>query len=99
MSINKRKIPSLANWLTSKFIDTSYQEELVGDLKEVFDDRIETRGLFYARLMYWLDALYLIKGFSSFNLLKSHRNNNTIIMIKYFFKMSYRGMLPTADAS
>jgi putative ABC transport system permease protein len=85
------KTPFFANWLASKFIDESYQEELLGDLKEIYQDRIESKGSFYAKLMYWIDAIYLLKGFASLGIFKT-QNNNTM-MIRSMFLIAWRNAL------
>ena len=85
------KTPSFANWLASKFIDELYQEELLGDLKEIYEERIDAKGRFYAKLMYWVDALHLLKGFSSITKYKT-QNNNTI-MVRNMFKIAWRNAL------
>ena len=77
MKSKKNKTPSLANWLTAKFISDSYQEEFFGDLEEIYEARLQERGVFYAKLMYWVDALHLLKGFSTKSLFKTE-NNSTI---------------------
>ena len=59
MKSNKFQTPSLANWLASRFIDESYQEELLGDLKEIYEERIDSKGSFYAKFMYWVDTVHL----------------------------------------
>ena len=93
MKSNKSQTPSLANWLASKFIDESYQEELIGDLKEIYEERIDSKGSFYAKLMYWIDTVHLLKGFFSIKKYQTQNSNITATMINYFFKMFYRGLL------
>ena len=85
------KTPFLANWLATKFIDESYREELLGDLKEIYIERIDAKGRFFAKMMYWVDALHLLKGFSSITKYKT-QNNNTI-MVRNMFKIAWRNAL------
>jgi len=91
MKSNKSKAPSLANWLASRFIGDMYQEEFFGDLEEIFEDRLQSKGAFYAKLMYWVDALHLLKGFATKNLFRT-QNNNTI-MIRSMFLIAWRNAL------
>jgi putative ABC transport system permease protein len=93
MKAQYKKPPTLAKWLISKVVKDDYLEEFFGDLKEVYDERIERNGWFRAKLMYWVDALHLIKGFYSFSLFKTQNNNSTVIMVHYFLRMFYRGLL------
>ena len=81
----------MANWLAARFIGDIYQEEFFGDLEEIYEERLQERGVFYAKLMYWVDALHLLKGFSTKSLLKT-QNNNTI-MIRNMFKIAWRNAL------
>ena len=91
MEKNKSKPPSLADWLTTKFIDKSYQEELFGDLEEIYDDRITTNSILYAKIMYWLDSFHLLKGFTTRKSLKI-QNNNTMLFGN-MFKIAWRNAL------
>jgi putative ABC transport system permease protein len=65
MSPLKYNSPPTARWLLRKAIPHAYLEEFLGDLDEVYQERIETMGVAYAKLMYWLDAFHLMLGFSS----------------------------------
>ncbi len=79
--------PKIANWLVSRFVSLRYQEEFFGDLEEMYEERILTRGKFLAWLMYWADALHLLIGFSSSRISK-HKNSNG--MIGSMFKIAWR---------
>jgi putative ABC transport system permease protein len=91
MPNNKPNPPKLANWLAAKCIDKMYLEEFLGDLQEIYEDRMLVKGKCYAKSMYWVDALHLLIGFSSFSLFKTH-NNNTM-MIKNMFKIAWRNAI------
>ena len=91
MGENKNKPPSSANWLISKLIKGRLHEEFFGDLREIYEDRISTKGRFYARWMYWVDVLHLLIGFASFNLFKTQ--NNPTIMYKHYLLISGRNLL------
>ena len=94
MQLNeKKKTPALANWLASKFINEALLEEFFGDLKEIYEDRISTKGRFYAKLMYWVDVLHLLTGFASFKLFKSQNNPN--IMHKHYLIIAIRNLART----
>ena len=91
MHSSKSKTPKLANWLASKFINDNYLEEFYGDLQEIYSDRLAASGQIYARLMYWLDAIHLMKGFASTGLFKT-QNNNTML-VRNMFKIALRNAL------
>jgi putative ABC transport system permease protein len=90
---NKNSPPSFANWLASKFINERLLEEFFGDLKEIYEDRISTRGRVYAKLMYWVDVLHLLIGFASFNLFKTQYNPG--IMHKHYLLIAFRNLART----
>jgi putative ABC transport system permease protein len=92
-SHEKKKPPALANWLASKCINAHLLEEFFGDLNEIYEDRISTRGRVYAKLMYWIDVLHLVIGFASFNLFKSQ--NNPVIMHKHYLLIALRNLTRT----
>lgn len=90
--MNKEKnTPTLANWLVSRSIPSLQLEEFMGDLHELYEERMETKGRFRASLFYWIDALHLMIGFSSISSLKIQNNRTT--MLKSYFKITYRNLL------
>lgn len=83
----KNKTPALANWLASKFIKKAQLEEFLGDLEEIYTERISVRGKLYAKLIYWIDMLHLLIGFSALNPFK----NNTA-MYKHYLIIANRNL-------
>ena len=51
--------------LMERWVGNAYVEELLGDLDEIYEDRVATSGKIIAEGMYWVDAIHLILGFSS----------------------------------
>ncbi len=80
-----------ANWLLSKFIISDFHEEFLGDLEEIHNERLEKSSILYAKIMYWVDAIHLIIGFSSLKPSKS--TNSKIIMTDDSLKMAWRSAL------
>lgn len=78
---NHDNVPRLAKWLFSKAVRAQLLEEFLGDLKEAYGNRIESRGKTYATLMYWVDVIHLLLGFSSFSLFS---NQNSTIMTGHY---------------
>lgn len=64
MKNKKNNTPAFATWLASRFIDEKLLEELLGDLEEAYQERL-LKGRVYATLMYWVDVIHLLWGFSS----------------------------------
>ncbi|RKN77969.1 ABC transporter permease [Ulvibacterium marinum] len=63
--------PALANWLASKFLKKTQHEEFLGDLEEIYRERVSRNGKFYARMKYWLDMFHILIGFSVLNPFKT----------------------------
>lgn len=87
----ENKTPTLADWLVSKAIPPFQLEEFLGDLGELYEERMETRGKFRASISYWMEAFHLVIGFSSLSSLKIQ--NNRMTMLKSYFKITYRNLL------
>ena len=51
--------------LIQRRVGRAYIEEFLGDLDEMYEDRLAARGKFIAEGMYWVDVIHLILGFSS----------------------------------
>ncbi|MEM8567007.1 MAG: ABC transporter permease [Bacteroidota bacterium] len=83
------RTPKFANRLLSKFISNTYLEEFLGDLQEVYIERLENKGKIYAWLMYWVDTVHLVFGFSSTQ--KFHTSNHNF-MIAYYLKFALRNI-------
>ncbi|MDW3193484.1 MAG: FtsX-like permease family protein [Cytophagales bacterium] len=80
--------PFLAHWLLNKFLSKYLLEEIEGDLQEVYQDRIASKGRLYASLMYWIDMLHLSVGFMG----KEVRPMNNWSMFKHYFVISCRNL-------
>ncbi len=62
----------LAGRLLQRWVGHAYTEEFLGDLDEIYEDRLAVKGKFIAEGMYWVDATHLIFGFSSTVKKQSH---------------------------
>jgi len=80
----------MAKWLVFNFTKDGLHEEFIGDLQEIYQGRIIARGKFHARLMYWIDVLHLLIGFSSINLFRDQINFT--IMFKNYFTTAFRNI-------
>ena len=85
----KNKSSSVANWFLSKLIKDGLHEEFLGDLEEIYQDRVTTKGAFYAQLTYWFDVLHLLIGFSSLNPFK----NTSLTMYKHYLRVAHRNLI------
>ena len=77
-------------WFISRCIDPKYLEEFIGDLDEIYMDRVSHRGKFIARIMYVIDYFHLLFGFSSSKLFKFKSRN---ILMKSMLKMALRSAM------
>jgi len=89
MTPKKHKTNGLANWIASKLLKEMYLEEFIGDLEEIYEDRIQTIGKFKARFMYWFDLFHLLFGFTSLKLFKIQSNNS---MFRHNLKIISRNL-------
>lgn len=89
MKKEKPTTPRLADWLITRFVESKYGEEFFGDLQEIYAERL-ARGKFRARLLYWVDAIHLLLGFSSGRMF--YPNHDTMITASTF-KVAWRNAL------
>ena len=80
MSQRKKHPPRFAAWILNHLISENLLEEFNGDLLEIYQDRYEAKGRFYALCMYWIDAMDLVVRFirrrpsiqSNYSMLRHH---------------------------
>lgn len=80
------KTPGFANWLLKVFCREDYREEVQGDLQEVFDWRVQKRGLFIARIRYGFDALSAIRFYRP---VQKDTGSSAGLLVS-FFKSAFR---------
>lgn len=65
-------------------------EHMIGDLNEIYEDRLETRSAFTARLLFYWDCFQLLRPY----LFKPFfQRSKTYIMINNHLKIGYRNLL------
>ncbi len=84
--------PSFARRLLSSLITEELLEEFLGDLEEIFQDRLSARGMWHARFMYWVDALHLVLGFTSFRQLFKNQYKPSV-MYRHYFTVARRHLV------
>lgn len=85
----KPKPPLLANWLIAQFVNGELYEEFLGDLEEIYQERVLRHGTWYAWWLYWVDVLHLLLGFSSL----PRFTYNPTDMFNHYMKISWRNLL------
>ena len=78
----------LADTLIQRWVGHAYIEEFLGDLDEMYEDRLAVKGKFIAEGMYWVDTIHLIFGFPS-----TVKKQNHTMFIGNMIKISWRSAL------
>ena len=80
------------NFVINNLAPAHLEEEISGDLYELFKKDIEDKGLRFAKRKYVINGLgFLVKSF--FWKRSSNANKNSFVMIKNYFKMASRSLL------
>lgn len=79
--------PKFAEWLVKLFCRKDYADEVLGDVYEVYNWRVEEKGKMVANLRYFLDA------FSAIRLLRIH--NKTTVKLNFLAMISLKVTLRT----
>lgn len=90
--MNKQLPPKWADRFLEWFCSDEQIEILQGDLHELYEWRLEERGLFWARLFYIKDVLDMLRPFA-LNRKKSPQKINHIAMLRSYFKISLRNLI------
>jgi putative ABC transport system permease protein len=88
---SKSFLRTLANRLLERKVGPLYREEFLGDLDELYDERLVARGKVAAETMYWVDTLHLLIGF--YHSSSQHRNQHTLFtgnMVKIAWRTALR---------
>jgi putative ABC transport system permease protein len=64
MMVRKIKPPPIGKWLLSFFLNYRHPETVLADFEEVYHDIARTRGVFHARLWYWLQVVLTVPSFA-----------------------------------
>lgn len=81
--------PSFAERFFSSFCHTRHLEGLEGDLYELFERRVESKGVWIAKLFYLFDMTTLMRS-SVAKPIKKNRMTNNLGMFKNYFKTTLR---------
>ncbi|MEQ9404580.1 MAG: FtsX-like permease family protein [Cyclobacteriaceae bacterium] len=81
--------PRFATRFFASFCHSRHLEGLEGDLYELFERRLETRGLIWAKFFYLIDMLTLMRA-SVAKPVKRNRMTNNFGMFKNYFKTTIR---------
>ena len=86
---HKYRPPRIGENLLKLIYEKELVDEILGDLDEIYQDRVEDKGLWKAKLHYLKDAFLSIRNY---NLRKRKRatQNNTLPMIKNYIKTTFR---------
>ena len=85
--------PKLARSLLRNFCDTSFHEEVEGDLDEIFDSTLEKSGVRKARQEYWLNVFKHFNGYFLFRRNRTAKSQNRFDMWTNYIKIAFRSVL------
>ncbi|MEO1052466.1 MAG: ABC transporter permease, partial [Bacteroidota bacterium] len=89
-SKDNRKAPRLVRWLFGRLVKGQFHEELLGDLEEMYQERLVRRGRLFARLMYTVDFLQLLVGFASFK--ADGSRSSSVHMTGHYLQVAFRNL-------
>lgn len=90
MQTQKSFFRKLTDRLLTRCLDDSYTEEFLGDLHEMYDERLGLKGRMTAEVMYAFDAIHLLIGFTS---TASKKQTGHTMLIGNMLKISWRNAI------
>lgn len=96
----KHNPPGFAKRILRWFCHAEFIEEIEGDLDELFQQRIQQRGLVWARLHYFLDVLHSTNPYRTKPRKKTNRQSLPVHdRLNHFFKIAFRNMMRSRSSS
>jgi putative ABC transport system permease protein len=92
MRIMKHQPPRMAKNILRRFCHVSFIEEVEGDLEEQFFEAVEDKGLFRARINYWIDVLRAVISGNGKPRETDARPISLLDSLSRFFKIFVRSM-------
>ena len=87
--VRRENPPLLGVWLIQLLISEELVDDVLGDLEEIFQDRVKKKGLFRARAHYFLDAFLSARNYD-LRRKKKVTQTNSGAMIKNYIKTTFR---------
>ena len=81
--------PLMGVWLVQLLISEELEDDVLGDLEEIFQDRVESKGLSRARFHYFKDALLSVRN-ANLRRKRKLTQNNSYPMVKNYVKTTFR---------
>jgi len=88
--------PRLGQWLLRMICSDENFDEVSGDLEEIYQDRLQTRGKFKANILYVRDALMSMRNLRLFRVNRAMTANLVIIAFRSLRKRRYYTVLNIA---
>ncbi len=82
--------PKSARFLLKKIIAESICDEVLGDMDELFERRVNEKGAFKAKMHYYKDTFLSIRNFK---LRRKYQRQTPFTMYKNYLKIAYRNIL------
>ncbi|NQZ77841.1 MAG: ABC transporter permease, partial [Ekhidna sp.] len=86
---HKYQPPRIGEKLLKVIYDGDLVDDILGDLDEMHQDRVERLGLMKARVHYFKDAMFSIRNYN-LRRKKKYTQNNAIPMVKNYVKTTFR---------
>lgn len=81
--------PGAAQRLVEYFCADQWQDEILGDLQEQFEENVDRRNHFWAKLAYWWEVFRLLRP----HILRKTKRYNQVMLSFNHIKISYRNLL------
>ncbi|MEM7296631.1 MAG: ABC transporter permease [Bacteroidota bacterium] len=89
--VKRENPPLMGVWMVQVLISEELQDDVLGDLEEIFQDRVEKKGLFKARTHYFLDAFMSARNYDLRRKRKAIQNNSGA-MTRNYIKTTFRAL-------
>lgn len=89
MSQGLHQLPKSVVRLIERTVDSYYQDEVLGDLEEQYNELIKSKGVFRAKLKLYYETMRWIRP----HLFKKQQRNNFFMLSYNHIKISYRNLL------
>ena len=88
-SVSKYRPPGAAQRLVSWFCADEWQDEVLGDLQEQFEDLVDQKGRSRAMLIYWWEVIRLLRP----HIFRKPKRYQQLMFSVNHLKISYRNLL------
>lgn len=95
MKVGEKKAgspPKMGRWLLKRIYNEELFDEILGDLTELYEDRLARSGRLYASACYLKDCVLSLRNIGLRKQKKVETNYFNAMLIKYYFKIAFRNI-------